>query len=50
MGEVGWLRTKGWRAWGVTASHRLKAPGQRLRKVEGRDEVSGDPIVEAECS
>ena len=43
-------RTKGWRAWGVTASHRLKATGQRLRKVEGREEVRGDPIAEAECS
>ena len=34
----------------MTASHRLKAPGQRLRKVEGREEVRGDPIAEAECS
>lgn len=37
MGEEVAEGTKGWRVWGVTAGHRLKAPGQ------SREEVRGDP-------
>ena len=39
---------KGWRAWDVTAGHRLETPGQTLRKVEGREVVRGDPVTQAE--